>query len=216
MQALPPIVIDTREQAPFTFEGVLSTRGTLRTGDYSLQGFDRIVAVERKSHQDAWGCAGRDRKRFERCLSRLSKLDRALIVIEPSLSEFLEPPLDHRGHEIYTRLSPASAAGAYLHWMATTGIPVVWAGNRLLAERITFRFLQSWWRHRGAVWMKQAIAQNASVAGPHTTKASPLQGYLPPSDFGSTPAGARSASGVIDAIIVSNAASARALNSEGE
>ncbi len=60
---LPPIIIDTREQAPFTFEGYETKIATLKTGDYSLEGFEDKVAVERKSKADAYGCVGGSRMR---------------------------------------------------------------------------------------------------------------------------------------------------------
>ena len=50
------IIIDTREQAPFTFRhermGATTEPGTLAVGDYSLAGLEDRVAVERKSLPD--------------------------------------------------------------------------------------------------------------------------------------------------------------------
>src|SRR5689334_14011241 len=65
---LPRIAIDTREQLRYVFDGYESYRTTLATGDYSLEGFETVLAVERKNHGDAWGCLTEGRKRFERCL----------------------------------------------------------------------------------------------------------------------------------------------------
>ena len=52
------ILIDTREQAPFTFQGydVDPEPATLPVGDYSLVGFEDRAAVERKSLDDLVGC----------------------------------------------------------------------------------------------------------------------------------------------------------------
>ena len=49
---LPVIIIDSREQIPYEFEG--SQVGTLKSGDYSLDGFQDRVAVERKSKADLY------------------------------------------------------------------------------------------------------------------------------------------------------------------
>ena len=62
------ILIDTREQAPFTFQGyeVDPEPATLPCGDYSLPGFEDRAAVERKKLNDLVGClVGKDRDRFE-------------------------------------------------------------------------------------------------------------------------------------------------------
>ena len=52
---VPKIVIDTREQRPWTFDGMPSIQRGLRTGDYSIDGHteppDGIV-IERKSAED--------------------------------------------------------------------------------------------------------------------------------------------------------------------
>ena len=52
------VVCDSREQQPYTFAGfpaVVEVAG-LEAGDYSLAGFERRVAIERKSIQDLVGC----------------------------------------------------------------------------------------------------------------------------------------------------------------
>ncbi len=78
------VVVDTREQAPFTFMGlpVDVSVTTLEAGDYSLAGFERRVAVERKELQDLVGCLSGERARFERELARLRGYDAAAVVIE--------------------------------------------------------------------------------------------------------------------------------------
>jgi hypothetical protein len=90
-----PVVIDTRAQTPFAFEGlrcdaadgggpltVPTVRGTLKSGDYSLKGHETRVAVERKSLADLFGTLGKGRERFERELARLSTYRFAAVVVE--------------------------------------------------------------------------------------------------------------------------------------
>jgi ERCC4-type nuclease len=67
------ILIDTREQEPYTFTGyeAATETATLPRGDYSLPGFQDRAAIERKSLNDLIGCLmGKDRERFERELAR--------------------------------------------------------------------------------------------------------------------------------------------------
>ena len=65
---LPRIAVDTREQMRYIFADHESYRTTLATGDYSLEGFTDVLAVERKNKFDAWAMLTTERKRFERCL----------------------------------------------------------------------------------------------------------------------------------------------------
>lgn len=141
MNKLPPIIIDTREQAPFTFEGYETKIATLKTGDYSLEGFEDKVAVERKSKSDAYGCVGGGRKRFVDCLERLAAMDRAAIVIERSIEDFDQNPPER------TRIDSRMAVGSYISWACKYRIPVFWCNNRLYAERITVRFLAAYIKH---------------------------------------------------------------------
>lgn len=146
---IPPftIIIDTREQAPFPFHGLSTVTRTLLSGDYSIEvageSWGDRVAVERKSKGDAWGCVGDGRARFERCLKRLAELDRAAIVIECSLTEMAIPP------SRVQRITPATAVGSYISWSCQFSIPVFWCDTRHYAERVTARFLASYFKHRG-------------------------------------------------------------------
>jgi len=138
---LPTIIVDTREQLRYIFDGYDSTRGTLKTGDYSLSGYEDVLAVERKNHSDAWGCLTDGRKRFERCLERLADLDRSAIVIEASMAEFCVPPPNIK------RVNAATAMGSYISWSTKYRIPVYWAENRQWGERVTLRVLAAYYKH---------------------------------------------------------------------
>lgn len=96
------IVIDTREQHPYSFtnfytnsaEGrrpllIRTSRETLRTGDYSILGMEDLIAVERKSLSDLYGTLGTGRERFERELARFAKLRWGAVVIEAGWDRIL-------------------------------------------------------------------------------------------------------------------------------
>lgn len=146
---IPPftIIIDTREQTPFSFEGLATVRRTLNAGDYSIEvdgeSWGDRVAVERKSKNDAWSCVGDGRPRFERCLVRLAALDRAAIVIECSLTNMAIAPLQVK------RVTPATAVGSYISWSMQYRLPVFFCDTRHFAERVTARYLASYFKHRG-------------------------------------------------------------------
>lgn len=140
---IPRIVIDTREQNEYPFDGYQTVRRKLDTGDYSLEGFESRMTVERKNYFDAWGAVSTYRERFERCLARLAALDRAAIVIECNLRDFAVRPAQVQ------RVTPATAVGSFVSWSLQYNLPVFWCDNRRYAERITVRWLLSYLKHRG-------------------------------------------------------------------
>lgn len=80
-----PIVVDTREQDPYEFP--IAVRGTLKQGDYSLEGLQHVVVVERKSLPDLVSSLMQGRKRFRREMERLQESVRwPWLVVESSLS----------------------------------------------------------------------------------------------------------------------------------
>lgn len=135
------IAVDTREQRPLDFPGFAVMRKTIPTGDYSMQGFEHRIAIERKSKTDAWGCVADGRARFERCMARLAQLEFAAVVIECSLSEFQIPP------SRVERVNAGTAVGSYLSWMVQHRVPVVWVDNRDFAARVVVRMLASFYKH---------------------------------------------------------------------
>lgn len=141
MKKLPTILIDTREQQPFPLIGYETRIATLRSGDYSLAGFEDRVAVERKSKSDAYGCVGSGRRRFVDCLERLAALERAAIVIERSIEDFDQHPPER------TQIDSRMAIGSYISWSCKYRIPVFWCHSRAYAERIMVRFLSAFIKH---------------------------------------------------------------------
>jgi len=89
------LVIDTREQAPYTPGGVPSLRRKLDYGDYSIKGFERQVSVERKSLDDFYLSIGRNRDRFKRMLERMQEAEFRGLVIEAYEDEVLSPELSY-------------------------------------------------------------------------------------------------------------------------
>jgi len=78
-----PICVDSRERLPFHFGPEVPTVVCcLPAGDYSSPGYELRVAIERKSLQDLTMCCGAERARFVRELERLSRYERAAIVVE--------------------------------------------------------------------------------------------------------------------------------------
>ena len=74
----PCIVIDTRENRPYSFTDKVETvEKALPAGDYSLQGYETQIAIERKSLDDYVQTVIHAQERFARELSLLRAYPRA-------------------------------------------------------------------------------------------------------------------------------------------
>lgn len=81
------ILFDTREQDSLDFSGfrdVESIRQGLKTGDYSLQGFEDKLCFERKSVADLVGTLIGGHERFLREMERMKPFEEKYILIEHS------------------------------------------------------------------------------------------------------------------------------------
>lgn len=143
-EAIPRLLIDTREQRPLTFsDRVEVERATLPTGDYSVAGCTDVVALERKSLADLVLCVAQERERFEECLRRLEAYPVRALVIEAT-------PLDVQAHAYRSQVRPQSVLGSVIAWQVDRALPVVWAGNAQLAAWLVERLLVRVWRRRSA------------------------------------------------------------------
>lgn len=131
-----PLVIDTREQTPWTFVDDLFTtqRGTLVTGDVSVRGLESVIAIERKTLGDAVSTVIHQWNRFRRELYRLAAMDCPLFVVEASVQDILDKRYE-------SEAEPLAVLGRLNSIIIDHGIPVIFAGNRATAETYVERFL---------------------------------------------------------------------------
>lgn len=123
------ILIDTREQQPYSFE-TPSEIATLPTGDYSLAGAECFIAIERKSVDDLIGCLTSGRERFERELYRSRALDYFALVIEASLS-------DLSNGRYRSEMNPKAAIQSLLTFSIRYGLPIFFVENRRYGAGVT-------------------------------------------------------------------------------
>ena len=134
------IIRDTREKQGYDFSSIepkpkIIDKG-LKSGDYSIQGMESKVAVERKSKIDAFQSFGRNRKRFEKELVRLSKMSFAAVVVEAGWAEVLNNPPKR------TRLNPKTLFVSRIAWEQRHGIHFWFCFSREFAEKTTYRILE--------------------------------------------------------------------------
>jgi hypothetical protein len=122
-------------------------RRGLRTGDYSLRGYEARVAVERKSLQDVYHTLGQRRACFQRELARLNEMDFAAVVVEASWEAILRDPPER------SRLRPKVVYRSVLAWgQRYPRVHWYMMGNRRLAEVTTLRILERFYRDHAGVW----------------------------------------------------------------
>ena len=148
------IIVDTREGAPWFFKG-LHTRESgqtlplvvqtvhrgLRTGDYSIEGLEDQVCVERKSMQDLYMSVTAERERFEREFERMSAMRWSAVIVESDLYAIAYSPPDR------TRVPPQTVLHTIISW--SIRYPNVhWfpCPSRDFAEQWCFQVLNSYWK----------------------------------------------------------------------
>lgn len=105
------VVIDSREQNPWTFDDMKTELGTLSVGDYAVKGLESVIAIERKSLSDFVSCCGSERTRFQRELDRLRGWPVSAVVIEASWAD-----LQLGGWR--SRLLPKQVQASFCSWVA--------------------------------------------------------------------------------------------------
>ena len=133
----PVLLVDSREKTPYTFgpfqkwfAGI--ERRALRVGDYSIEGLEDRIAVERKTVEDLFNSCSplSSREAFVRACARLGRLEFAALVIEGSLEDILEGFTCSNMH-------PNAVLGTLEALAVRWGIQPWFAGTPDLAEELT-------------------------------------------------------------------------------
>ena len=127
-------IIDSREQAAYSLDPMRSRVDGLPTADYSVDGLQDLVALERKSLPDFVACCGPERMRFEAELHRMMAYRYRAVVIEADLN-------DVSRHHYRSRIEPASVVGSIATWCGRYTIPIMFCGDRQGGQDFTVRFL---------------------------------------------------------------------------
>jgi ERCC4-type nuclease len=144
----PRLIIDSREQTPFQFTQLVSAKGTLQSGDYSIQGLEHLFAVERKSLDDLAGSIGTERERFERELHRLRGFRFKRLLIIGSEDAIVN-------HRYRSQITPKAVLHSLYAIEARYDIPVIFAPTPEAGARL----IERW-----AVWFAREVAKDAEFA----------------------------------------------------
>jgi DNA excision repair protein ERCC-4 len=140
------VVVDTREQNAYHFSHIKPyapwvVYKALPTGDYSIEGYEDRICIERKSLSDLFGSTGHGRERLQNEFERMRQFEYAAIVIEAGLDTiFKHPPSfskPNRSKSVFRTL---------LVWSIRYKVFVWPCPDRAFAERLTYLLLEKFYK----------------------------------------------------------------------
>jgi len=132
------IIIDTREQQPWSFEHYTTASRKLDTGDYSIEGLEDVVCIERKKSVSEVA-NNLTESRFVDVVDRMSRFKYAFLLLEFDLAQVLSYPI---GSNLPRRLwdkikiSPAFIVKHILELQLNHNIKVLFCGSSSDAEQM--------------------------------------------------------------------------------
>ena len=135
-------IIDTREQKPLLLKNKNDTAifKCLKTGDYSLKGYENKIAIERKSLPDLFKTLGSGHKRFRLELERAKKLDYFAVIIEGSYQKIMNKKF--KGSK-YIKINSSTISAILFTLHLKYGLNIFFATNRLEAAKIVKEIFKS-------------------------------------------------------------------------
>jgi ERCC4-type nuclease len=149
----PVVLVDTREREPFPLHTSHPNwiggerRVTLKTGDYTVEGMETLLSLERKNLADLVACTVTCRRRFLAVCGRLARFRWKAILVEATFEDIkggFEP------FEIPSDVHPNAVCGTLDAIEAKFGIPVIYTSTaRCLATERAASWLSKhftyWW-----------------------------------------------------------------------
>ncbi len=161
----PVVLIDTREQYPFDFDRfpnwiASQKKKKLNVGDYSVEGMEDILTIERKSLSDLITTLMQQRPRFFKQCEKMTKYQWRALFVEASYEDIKSP------YGEYTMAHPNAVSGTLDALEAKFGIPVVYTSqHQELAEEKAASWLSkhfTYW-YLGVEWYGKGVAGRGFV-----------------------------------------------------
>jgi len=138
------IIVDTREQKPWTFASCNTVKKKLDTGDYSIEGLEHLLCIERKNSVSEIA-NNISESRFKDELQRMSDYLYKFILLEFNLQDVLNYP---RGSSVPPKLwSKIKIRPPYILKFLTElqtkhNIHVIFCDNPIAAEEMAFSIIK--------------------------------------------------------------------------
>ena len=152
----PVVLVDTREQEPLPLYVNHPNwiggerRVALRTGDYTVEGMESLLALERKNLADLVACTVAYRRRFLAVCARLARFRWKAILVEATFEDIkggFEP------FNIPSEVHPNAVCGTLDAIEAKFGIPVIYTST--IQELATERAASWLSKHFTYWWLEQ-------------------------------------------------------------
>jgi ERCC4-type nuclease len=149
----PIVLVDTREREPFPLHANHPNwiggerRVALKTGDYTVEGMESLLCLERKSLADLVACTVTYRRRFLAVCGRLARFQWKAIVVEATLEDIKG---GFEAFDIPSDVHPNAVCGMLDAIEAKFGIPIIYtsAVRDLATERAASwlsKHFTYWW-----------------------------------------------------------------------
>jgi len=138
------IIIDTREQHPWTFNHMDKTISKLDTGDYSLKGLENVFCIERKGSVSEFA-NNITEKRFKDVINRMGQIPHSFLLLEFDLEDVLIYPV---GSTVPKRMweklkiSPKFILKHIIELQVIHNIKVVFCGDASNAEHMALSIMR--------------------------------------------------------------------------
>jgi ERCC4-type nuclease len=148
----PVVLVDTREQKPLPLEALHPNwiggerRVALKTGDYSVEGMEDLLSLERKDLADLLACTVVYRRRFIAACARLARFRWKALLIEATLGEIKG---GYPSLEWASDVHPNAVCGTLDAIEAKFGIPVIYTST---ARRLATERAASWLSKHFTYW----------------------------------------------------------------
>ena len=132
----PVVIVDSREQTPFDFSEYPNwiqeeKKQKLKVGDYSVEGMEDLLVIERKSLPDLITTLMQHRSRFFKLCDKMMQYRWKALLVEASYED-IKSPYDE---DLNTLAHPNAVSGTLDALEARYGIPVIYTSRyRPLAE----------------------------------------------------------------------------------
>ena len=132
------IIVDTREQQPWIFKDYAKAHKKLDTGDYSIEGLENTLTIERKKSSSEFATNVVE-SRFKDVVMRLSQFKYSFILLEFDMQDLLDYPV---GSTVPKRMwdkvkiTPAFLIKHILELQLNHNIKIMFCGNAENAEKL--------------------------------------------------------------------------------
>jgi len=138
------IIIDTREQQPWVFDNYVTASRKLDTGDYSIEGLEHLLCIERKKSASEFA-NNIIESRFKDVIMRMSNMKYSFLLLEFDLEDFLIYPIGSTVPKKMwdkIKISPAFLIKNILDLELLHNIKVVFCGDAANAAKLAEMILK--------------------------------------------------------------------------